>query len=134
MPRVLVEKVRIPFIQRATLKTKGASSDVFLVDLAMDGVFVETANGPALGEEVAVSFCLPGNAIPLEARGAVAWVHAQGRPPRGFPLGFGMRFLEMEAGHRARLQAYLAEYCRRDAKSRRFARPWPTAGALGGEP
>jgi Tfp pilus assembly protein PilZ len=133
MPKVVVDKVRIPFVQRATLSVKGVPSTAFLVDLAMDGVFIESVRQPALREEVAVSFCLPGNAIPLEARGAVAWVHEKGSPPRGFPSGFGMRFMEMDVTHRARLHEYLAEYCRRGTKSRRFARPWPTAGALGGE-
>jgi Tfp pilus assembly protein PilZ len=134
MPRVVVEKVRIPFVQRATVSVNGVSSSAFIVDLGMEGVFVETTRQPALREEVAVRFCLPGNAIPLEARGPVAWVHEKGRPPLGLPSGFGMRFVEMDAGHRARLHDFLDEYCRRGSKSRRFARPWPTAGALGGEP
>jgi uncharacterized protein (TIGR02266 family) len=134
MSKVVLERVRIPFVQRATLWVQGAASTAFLIDLAMEGVFVETTQPPPLHEDVAVSFLLPGNAIPLEARGSVAWVHEKGRPPRGFPSGFGMRFMEMDEGHRARLRDYLAEYCGRDAKGRRFARPWPTAGALGGEP
>ncbi len=134
MSKVALEKVRIPFIQRATLSVRGAASTAFLIDLAMEGVFIETTKPPPLHEEVAVSFRLPGNAIPLEARGSVAWVHEKGRPPRSFPSGFGVRFVEMDEVHRARLRDYLAEYCRRGAKGRRFARPWPTAGALGGEP
>ena len=134
MSKVAVERVRIPFVQRATVRVKGVSSTAFLIDLAMEGVFVETGEQPPVGEAVLVSFHLPGNAIPLEARGAVAWVHDKGRPPRGFPAGFGMRFVEMAEGHRARLRGYLAEYCRRGPKGRRFARPWPTAGALRGEP
>ncbi|HET7291196.1 MAG TPA: PilZ domain-containing protein [Vicinamibacteria bacterium] len=134
MSKAVVDRVRIPFVQRATVRVGGVPSTAFLIDLAMEGVFVECAEKPSVGDSVAVSFRLPGNAIPVEARGAVAWVHDAGRPPRGFPAGFGVRFAEMAEAHRGRLRDYLAAYCRRGPKGRRFARPWPTAGALGGEP
>jgi hypothetical protein len=129
----VVEKVRVPFIQRAALTRAGRRDDVFLMDLGFAGVFVELADPPPVGEAVEVSFRLPGNAIAIAARCQVAWRHAAGMPPPGFPSGAGLRFVEIAEGDRARLREYLKEYCQRDTQARRFARQWPLPGGEGGD-
>ena len=129
----VVEKVRVPFIQRAALTRAGQRADVFLMDLGLAGVFVELADPPAVGEAVDVSFRLPGNAIAIAARCQVAWRHAAGMPPSGFPSGAGLRFVELAESDRARLREYLREYCQRNTRARRFARQWPVPGDEGGD-
>ena len=129
----VLEKVRVPFIQRAALTRGGQRADVFLMDLGLAGVFVELADPPPVGEAVDVSFRLPGNAITITARCEVAWRHAAGTPPQGFPPGAGLHFVEIGDGERARVREYLKEYCRRDTQARRFARQWPIPGIEGGD-
>jgi uncharacterized protein (TIGR02266 family) len=132
MTAVAVEKVRIPFVQRASLSLSGATREAVLVDLGLEGVFVETREPLAPGDAVEITFRLPGNAIPLASRGRVAWVHAGGSHSP-LPAGVGVQFVAMAPEDRGRLREYLEDYCRRHGRARRFARPWPqAAGAQGG--
>jgi Tfp pilus assembly protein PilZ len=128
----VVEKVRVPFIQRASLTRGGQRADVLLLDLGLAGVFVELQDPPALGEQLEVCFCLPGNSISISARSEVAWRRAPGTPPSGSPPGAGLRFVEIQDGAGARIREYLREYCQRDTQARRFARQWPVPGDEGG--
>lgn len=130
----VVEKVRIPFIQRAAVSWSGARRDVFLVDLGLEGVFAEIPDAPALGDPVQVRFRIPGNEIPIVAACRVAWRHEPGTPPKTLPAGVGLRFEAISAADRERVREHLAEYCRRHTAARRFARHWPLPGADGGNP
>lgn len=129
----VIQKVRVPFIQRAALSRNGQRDFVFLLDLGLAGVFVELGDPPAVGERVEVTFRLPGNAITISARCEVAWRHAAGTPPQAFPPGAGLHFVEIAEGDRARLREYLKEYCRRGTQARRFAPQWPVPGVEGGD-
>jgi Tfp pilus assembly protein PilZ len=133
MPSVAVERVRIPFVQRARLSRRGVAGEVFLVDLGLQGVFVETTDDLALGEGVEIEFRLPGNALPLRARARVAWLNPGGEPRTGLPRGAGLQFVEFSGSDAARLRDFLVDYCRREGAARRFTRPWPGAEGLGGE-
>jgi uncharacterized protein (TIGR02266 family) len=129
---VALESVRIPFVQRARFEARGVARDVFLVDLGLEGVFVETREALEPGDAVEIRFRLPGNAIPVEGRGRVAWVHPGGAEGER-PTGVGVQFVALGPAERARLREYLEGYCRRQGRARRFARPWPQpAGAEGG--
>jgi Tfp pilus assembly protein PilZ len=121
----VVERVRIPFVQRASFTRRGESVPAFLVDLALSGAFVECGDVLEVGEPVGVRFRLPGNEIPIDARGRVAWRHRAGSTPGTLPTGVGVEFQELAAPARARLREYLEQYCRRKTKGRRFARQWP---------
>jgi uncharacterized protein (TIGR02266 family) len=129
MSAVAVDKVRIPFVQRVRLRVDGAPRDAFAVDLGLEGVFVETPPGGALGAALEVEFKLPGNAIPLRAAVRVAWTRLDRRPH-----GVGLQFVEMNAKDRERLHAYLLRYCEREGRGRRFARAWPAHGGGEGAP
>ncbi len=133
MPVVAVDKVRIPFVHRARLSLRGQTRQAFLLDLGLEGVFVETTESLAVGAALKLGFALPGNAIPIEARGRVAWVRGEGAAGAGLPAGAGVQFVEMSEADEARLREFLEEYCRRDGRARRFARPWPAAQAVGGK-
>jgi uncharacterized protein (TIGR02266 family) len=130
----VVDRVRIPFIQRASLACGDRVVDVFLVDLGLAGVFVELSDPPPTGERVSVRFRLPGNEIPIGAACEVAWRHEAGTPPMSLPPGAGLRFLELDPADRERVREHLAEYCRRATRGRGFARPWPVSGGEGGDP
>ncbi len=132
MPVVAVDRVRIPFVQRARLSLRDERREAFLLDLGLEGVFVETREGLPLGAAVGLAFPLPGNAIPIEASGRVAWVRRAGGAT-GLPAGVGVQFVELREADETRLREFLEEYCRKSGRSRRFARPWPAAEAVGGK-
>jgi Tfp pilus assembly protein PilZ len=121
----VIGKVRVPFIQRATLTRNGAEEPLFLVDLGVEGAFAERPDPLPIGETVWLTFRLPGNEIPLAVGCRVAWANARaGRlVTKSLPPGVGLWFVEMEPAARSRLRAYLSEYLR--GGLRRFHRPWP---------
>ncbi len=127
----VLARIRIPFVQRASLVCRGRDEAAFLVDLGLAGVFVERAELLESGEAVSIRFRLPGNEIEIAAECEVAWRHGAGALPPTLPAGVGLRFVSLKGADRERLAEYLAEYCRRHTKARRFARPWPLPGGEG---
>ncbi len=121
----VLEKVRIPFVQRGELLRAERRHSVFLVDLGLSGSFVELAEPPAAGEPVELSFRLPGNDIPLVVGCRVAWRHTRDERPSQLPPGAGLEFVEVSASNRERLRAHLVDHLRSARGARRFARPWP---------
>ena len=130
----VLAKIRIPFIQRARITQGGKDRDVFLVDLALAGVFAEHDGPLPLGEAVRIQFRLPGNEIPISAGCRVAWWHGSGETPKSLPSGVGLEFVEISDADRLRVREHLAAYCRRHGQARRFARQWPPTDAEGGNP
>jgi hypothetical protein len=131
----LLRKLRIPYVQRASL-TRGAETQaVFILDLGVQGVFVERPGLP-LGETVVVSFQLPGNEIPVVARCRVAWQHESGRNLRSkqLPPGVGLEFVELSDQDRARIRERVEEHYLRGPQARRFLRHWPEAESLSDDP
>jgi Tfp pilus assembly protein PilZ len=123
----VLRKVRIPFIQRATLLLAEAEEPLFLVDLGLEGVFAERAEPLPRGERVKLRFRLPGNEISMVVACRVAWANrTSGRlVTKALPAGLGLEFVDMAAPDRARLRAYLSDYLK--GGLRRFHRPWPPA-------
>ncbi len=130
----VLARIRIPFIQRASLVCRGREEAAFILDLGLAGAFVERADLLEAGEAVSIRFRLPGNEIELSAECQVAWRHGVGTPPPTLPTGVGLHFVSLSTADRKRLAEHLAEYCRRHTKARRFARPWPLPGGEGEEP
>lgn len=123
-PEPVFRKIRVSFIQRATLTHAGGAEEVFTIDLGLKGVFVERAQPLPAGSVVGLRFQLPGNALPVEARCRVAWWHG---PPaslaaRSLPPGIGLEFMEIDGSGAGRIRAYLSEYLRRHPRNRRFNR------------
>jgi Tfp pilus assembly protein PilZ len=129
----VLARIRIPFIHRAGLVCRGQAEAAFIVDLGLAGVFVERAQLLESGEAVSIRFRLPGNELEISAECEVAWRHDAGEAPSTLPTGVGLHFVSLSAADRERLAEYLAEYCRRHTKARRFARPWPLPGGEGEE-
>lgn len=125
----VLEKVRIPFVQRGDLIEDGKGRRVFLVDLGLLGSFVELSDPPAIGERAELVFRLPGNDIPVIVGCRVAWRHAEGEKPAPLPAGAGLEFVYVSPADRERLRAHLLEHLRSARGARRFARPWPPGGS-----
>jgi len=123
-PEPVFRKIRIPFIQRAALVHDGGREELFLIDLALRGVFVERAEPLPTAAVVEVSFRLPGNELPIVARCRVAWWRAPGMAlsSKTLPAGLGLEFLDMDGEGAGRIRAYLSEYLRGNPRHRRFHR------------
>ncbi len=126
-PNLVLERLRIPFVRRVTLERAGREEQAFLLDIGLDGAFVER-NEPLLqDEELTICFPWPGSEVPFRAGCRVAWWHDAKAPlvSKSLTSGAGLRFTEMSDGDRERLHGLLVEYCRQDPRVRRFLRHWP---------
>ena len=123
-PEPVLRKIRIPFIQRASVTVGGRREDLFLIDLGLRGVFIERAEPLEPGEEIEVRFPLPGNELVVHARCRVAWW----RPgpdtagSRSLPAGIGVEFVTMSGRDTERVRQHLTDYLRRHPRHRRFLR------------
>jgi hypothetical protein len=120
-------RLRIPFVQRATLAHGGGHEDLFLVDLGLEGAFAERPQPLAVGEIVTLTFALPGNDHPVRAVCRVAWWHPPGGQlaSRSLPAGVGLQFVEIPEQDHARLRRHLLDYMDRETMARRFHRARP---------
>lgn len=119
----VLRKIRIPFIQRASIAVGGIKEERFLIDLGLRGVFLERGDPVERGAEIEISFSLPGNEIAIHARCRVAWW----RPPSGasslsLPSGLGLEFVTMSDRDAERVRQHLVDYLRRHPRQRRFLR------------
>ena len=132
----VLQKLRIPFIRRATLKHRGVTEAAFVIDLGLLGVFVERAEPLPKGDEVELEMTLPGSEVPVRAGCAVAWWHDGDTPlaSKSLPRGAGLAFVSISDTDRARLRDLLEEYCRQEPSVRRFLRHWPEAERLSDDP
>lgn len=132
----VLEKVRIPFIQRAHLVWDAGEGQAFIIDLGLSGVFVEMSEALSVGAAVQIRFPLPGNEIPLTVGCRVAWRRDAGDRlvSKTLPPGVGLQFVQIGTEDRQRVREHVAEHCRREPKARQFLRRWPEAEAEGGDP
>jgi len=135
-PEDVLRKLRIPFVRKATLEYGGKTEEAFVIDVAIDGLFIERKDMLPIGTEVSIRMRLPGNELPFEARCRVAWWHAAEAPlsSKSLPAGVGLRIVEASESSRSRLRAHVEDYCRQDPTVRRFLRHWPEAERQGDDP
>lgn len=135
-PESVLRQLRIPFVRRATLEGEGRCEDVFLIDIGLEGVFVERQESLPIDEPLAIRFVWPGSEIPFQARCRVAWWHPEGAPlsSKSLPPGAGLQFTEMSEADRDRLRVLLVDYCRQNPRVRRFLRHWPESERRGDDP
>lgn len=135
-PDSVLRQLRIPFVRRARLDSAATQEEAFLIDIALDGVFVEHAEPLSPGEPVEISFPWPGSELPFRASCRVAWWHPEGEAlhSKSLPAGAGLQFVSMADGDRERLRAYLVNYCRRHPHARRFLRHWPETARQSDDP
>ena len=106
--KLFLEKARkfIPSIERrdarvscrlaVTCRTAEGSFAGEMVDISLHGVYVATSADVYRGEDIVLSFTVPGSATPIAAQGRVAWLNRAGavRKP-SLPFGFGVQVLEI---------------------------------------
>jgi hypothetical protein len=135
-PDSVLRQLRIPFVRRAALVREGLHEEAFLIDIGLEGVFIERGE-PLPGDQVVeISFAWPGSEIPFKAQCRVAWWHPEGAPlaSKSLPPGAGLQFTSMSDVDRERLRAHLVEYCRQHPRVRRFLRHWPEAARRSDDP
>lgn len=117
-------RFRVPLIQRATLTVGGRDEAVFTIDLGVHGVFVERAAPLTVGDQVFLSFPLPGNEIRIGVRCRVAWWHAPDAPleSKALPAGAGLEFEEISERDKERIRRHVTDYLSRHPRHRRFHR------------
>ena len=132
----VLQKLRIPFIRKATLQHRGVTEEAFVIDLGLLGVFIERAEPLPKGDSVELEMTLPGSEVPVRAGCTVAWWHDGDTPlaSKSLPRGAGLAFVSVSDGDRARLRDLLEEYCRQEPSVRRFLRHWPEAERLSDDP
>jgi Tfp pilus assembly protein PilZ len=135
-PEDVLRKLRIPFVRKATLEHGGQREEVFVIDVAVEGLFVERAQPLPVGGEVTLRMRLPGNELPFTALCRVAWWHPGEAPltSKSLPAGLGLEIVEASEVDRNRLREHIEEYCRQDPSVRRFLRHWPEAERKGDDP
>jgi hypothetical protein len=123
----VLQRLRIPFVRRVILEREGREEEAFLLDIGLDGAFVERAEPLQANELIAIRFPWPGSEVPFRARCRVAWWHDKSAPlvSKSLSSGAGLQFVEMSEPDRERLHGLLIEYSRQDPGVRRFLRHWP---------
>ena len=135
-PDSVLRQLRIPFVRRAEIQRAGGAETVFLIDIALEGVFIEHAEPLIPGEAIDIRFPWPGSELPFKASCRVAWWHPEGAAlsSKSLPAGAGLQFVSMSDADRTRLRAHLIGYCRQHPTVRRFLRHWPEAARQGDDP
>ncbi len=136
LPDEKLQELRIPFVRKAILLREGGEQETFLIDIGLQGVFVEAAEPLRHDERLQIRFSWPGSEVPFQAHCRVAWWHADGAPlaSKSLPPGAGLQFTELPDRDRERLREFLVEYCHRNPGVRRFLRHWPEAARQGDDP
>lgn len=126
-PEPVLRQLRIPMIHRATAHYRGETEEVFVIDVALAGVFIERKEPLPINEELEIEFRVPGNELPIKARCRVAWCRKKGAPlqTKTLPTGIGLHFIEIADSDMARLRDHVVAYCRRHPKTRQFQPSWP---------
>lgn len=114
--------LRIPFVRKCSVKgLKAGDSEAMLLDLSLRGVYIASDASPEVGEKLALSFQVPGNARVLELAGLVAWVQGtQTHPVHGLPKGFGVRFQKLEVEDVRLIARTIQAYCQSNPIYRQY--------------
>jgi len=135
-PDGVLRQLRIPFVRRVTLAYGGHEEESFMLDIGLEGAFVEREAPLPHEHALEIRFPWPGSEIPFRAQCRVAWWHPEGAPlsSKSLPPGAGLQFCSMSEADRERLRAHLVDYCRQHPRVRRFLRHWPDAARRGDDP
>jgi len=100
--------LRIPYVQRCRLVVGEQVQLGFVCNISVLGVYVTTESTPAVGQEVQVSFLLPGDETPMEGEAVVTWQNLES-PDRldALPPGCGLRFTALAPQDHDRIGALI---------------------------
>jgi uncharacterized protein (TIGR02266 family) len=83
---------RVPIAMRVEYRTASSFLVAYSVNLSRGGVFIETADLPAIGAPISIQFAVPAGE-PIAVAGRVAWHRAE--PTNEGPIGIGIEFEDM---------------------------------------
>lgn len=96
LPSIERRGLRVICRTEVHLSCSGAVHTVMSEDISFGGIYLAAGFSLSRGEEVQLSFVLPGSDTPTEIRGRVAWASRGCLTGRvGLPPGFGIEFLEI---------------------------------------
>ena len=102
---------RIPYVQRCVLTVDERVIEALLCNVSVLGVYVSLGVLLGIDQQVRITFDLPRDSEPMDVRGAVTWVNPEGAPSmERMAPGCGIRFVDLPAADRARLQSLIDEY------------------------
>jgi uncharacterized protein (TIGR02266 family) len=87
-------------------RSGSASSKGRILNLSMGGVYIETDQGLAKDEILALEFRLPVPDRRISVKAAVKWRNTTGVD--GLPAGVGVQFMEVDAATRTGLMQFIA--------------------------
>lgn len=104
--------LRVPFVRRCSLTfDDGTSGTAFLVNINVLGAYVAKDELPPLGQAMSCRFAIPGNDQEVALDGVVAWVNPrQQHPVHSLPPGFGLKFRQISALDRRRIEDVIQDY------------------------
>jgi uncharacterized protein (TIGR02266 family) len=77
------ENPRKSCLINANYQIRGNDFRSYILDISIGGVFIETKERVAVGENITLNFSLPSQAQPFSMTGTIAW---------SGPSGFGVKF------------------------------------------
>jgi Tfp pilus assembly protein PilZ len=95
---------RVPLQESCRLEGAGLAAAGALCNLSLGGAYVAVDPVPRVGENVLLSFALPGRAGPIAVDAVVCWDNS-GRQAPGLPSGCGLEFLAPAWADRLRIEA-----------------------------
>jgi Tfp pilus assembly protein PilZ len=95
---------RVPLQESCRLEGAGLAAAGALCNLSLGGAYVAVDPVPRVGENVLLSFALPGRAGPIAVEAVVCWDNS-GRQAPGLPSGCGLEFLAPAWADRSRIEA-----------------------------
>lgn len=108
-------------MRRCSIEGRSGESAALLLDLSLRGVYVAMEDLPDTGEELRVSFQVPGNMQTLSIPGLVAWVQSEKtHPVHGLPRGFGVRFTKLEVEQVRLIARAIQAYCQSNPIYRQY--------------
>lgn len=112
--------IRVPCVRRCSLEIDGsASGTAFLVNVNVLGAYVARDEIPALGSRLRCRFQVPDSEQHVDVAGVVAWQNPrQQHPVHSLPPGFGIKFEELSAEARERIERIVAEHVARHPEAR----------------
>ena len=93
------------------LRIQGERDNIFFgyaKNLSRGGMFISTVNPRNVGEEFKVSFAFPGDGKKIECKCVVLWKREYD-PKRGYEPGMGLKFIEIMADDRKKIDAWIKE-------------------------
>lgn len=87
-------------------RTAESFMEAYMMQVGKGGLFIRHDNPPMLGDEVEVSFSLPGDAKSIKARGKVVW-RMENPYHEVFDKGVGVKFTDISDEARAKIGTFV---------------------------